>query len=195
MSNLCWHLYSAKSSLKFVYPRKQLEYLCIIPHVLHFLSLFHKLHLTLICIKCVPVDLSTIFLASIFTQEKQEYSDSMYSSILMLENIWYYHFTWRELNSQEIVNLFQFNSGHWGPTIRTKFTISCEFGPFQVKSWCHIFSNMKHKKFMESELLGILRVKVVSKNILLGSLVTQRLAVFAMPCLFLEKQTNFLNHT
>ena len=160
-----------------------------------FYNHFIKFHLTLICINCIPGDPSTTFLASIFTQEMPEYSDCMYSSILMLENIWYYHFTWRGPNSQEIVNLFQLNLGHWGPTIRTEFTISCEFGPFQVKWWCHIFSNMKYKKFMESELLGILRVKVVSKNILLGPLGNQRLAVFAMPCLFLKKQTNFLNQT
>ena len=43
--------------------------------------------LTLICIKWVPGDPSTIFLATIFTQKKPESSGSMYSSILMLENI------------------------------------------------------------------------------------------------------------
>ena len=47
---------------------------------------------------------------------------------------------------------------------------------------------------MESELLDIFRVKVVAKNILLGSLGTQRQAVFGV-CLFLKKQTNFLNQT
>ena len=46
-----------------------------------------------------------------FTQKMPESSGSMYSSILMLENIWYYHFTWSGPNSQEIVNLFQFSSG------------------------------------------------------------------------------------
>ena len=33
---------------------------------------------------------------------------------------------------------------------------------------------------MESELLGIFQVKMVAKNILLGSMGTQRQAVFAM---------------
>ena len=51
-----------------------------------------ELALTLICIKWVPGDPSTIFLATIFTQKMPERSGSMYSSILMLENI-YYHFT------------------------------------------------------------------------------------------------------
>ena len=66
----------------------------------------------------------------------------MYSSILLLGNIWYYHFTWSGPNSQEIVNLFQFSNLVWvpgGPTIGTKFTISCKFGPLQVKWWCHVF--------------------------------------------------------
>ena len=35
----------------------------------------------------------TIFLATIFNQNMPESSGSMYSSILMLENIRYYHFT------------------------------------------------------------------------------------------------------
>ena len=46
---------------------------------------------------------------------------------------------------------------------------------------------------MESELLSIFRVKVVAKNILLGSLGTQRQPVFAMMSLF--EETNFLNQT
>ena len=45
-------------------------------------------HLTLIYIKWVPGDPSTIFLATSFTQKMPEGSDSMYSSILMLENIY-----------------------------------------------------------------------------------------------------------
>ena len=44
---------------------------------------------------------------------------SMYSSILMLENIWYHHLNWSASNSQEIANLFQFNFGPRGPTIGT----------------------------------------------------------------------------
>ena len=99
--------------------------------------------LTLICIKWVPEDSSSIFLATIFTQKKPESSGSKYSSILMLESIWCHRFAWSGSNSQEIVNLFQFNSVLQGPTIGTKFTISYEFGPLQVKWWCHIFSKMK----------------------------------------------------
>ena len=48
---------------------------------------------------------------------------------------------------------------------------------------------------MEFELCSIFRVKVVAKNILLGSLGTQRPALFAVLCLFLKKHTNFLNQT
>ena len=48
---------------------------------------------------------------------------------------------------------------------------------------------------MKSELLGIIRVKVVAKNMLLGSLGTQYQPVFAMRCLFLKEHTNFLNQT
>ena len=41
---------------------------------------------------------------------------------------------------------------------------------------------------MESELPGIIRVKVEAKNILLGSLGTQHQAVFVMMSLFEETQ-------
>ena len=53
--------------------------------------------------------------------------------------------------------------------IRTKFIISYEFCPLQVKLW-HMFSGMKMEKYMESELSVIFRVKLVAKNILVGSL-------------------------
>ena len=48
---------------------------------------FFMTFLTIICIKWVPVDPRTIFLATIFTQKMPESSGSMYSSILILENI------------------------------------------------------------------------------------------------------------
>ena len=48
---------------------------------------------------------------------------------------------------------------------------------------------------MDSELPGIIRVKVAAKNILLGSLGTRHQAVFAMQCHFLKKHANFLNQT
>ena len=99
--------------------------------------------LSLIWIKCVPRDQSNIFLATIFTKKMPESSGSMHSSILVLENICYYHFTWSGPNSQEIVDLFQFSSGPRGPAIGRKFTIPCEFGPLQAKWWCFMFSNMK----------------------------------------------------
>ena len=46
-----------------------------------------QLYLTVICIKWVPGDPTTIFLATSFTQKMPEGSDFMYSSILMLKNI------------------------------------------------------------------------------------------------------------
>ena len=42
-----------------------------------------------------------------------------------------FYLKWIEFT--EIVNLFQFNSAPREPTIGTKFTISYEFGPLQVK--------------------------------------------------------------
>ena len=102
-----------------------------------------RARLTLICIKWVSGDPSTIFLATIFTQKMTESSGPMYPSTLMLEDVWYYHFTWSGPNSQEIVNLFQFSLGPKRPAVGAKFTISCEFGPLQVKWWCHMFSNIK----------------------------------------------------
>ena len=124
-----------------------------------------------------------------------ESSDSMYSSILMLENIWSHHFTQSGPNSQEIVNLLQFSLGTRGPTIGKELSISCEFGSLQVKWWYHMFSSMKKKKCMDSESFGIFRVKLVAKNIVLGPLGTQHQAVLAVWCLFLKKHTKFLNQT
>ena len=62
-------------------------------------------------------DPSNTFLATSFTQKMLECSGSTYSSILMLENIWYNHFIWSGPNSQGIMNLFQFSMGPWGTTI------------------------------------------------------------------------------
>ena len=66
------------------------------------------------------------------------------------------------------MSLFQFSSVSWGPTIGTKFTIACENGPLQVKWWCHMFSSMKKKKCMESELSDIFRVDWSPKIYCLG---------------------------
>ena len=45
-----------------------------------------KFNLTLISINWVPGDLRSIFLVTSFTRKMPESSDSMYSSIFMLEN-------------------------------------------------------------------------------------------------------------
>ena len=58
----------------------------------------------------------------------------------------------------------------------------------------HLEQNSQ-EEYMESELPGIIQVNVVAKNILLGSLGTQHQAVFAMWCLFLKRNTKFLNQT
>ena len=108
-----------------------------------------------------------------FCSKMSESSDSMYSSILMLENIWCYHFTYSEPNSQEIVNFYQFSSGLRGLAIGTIFTISCEFSPLHVKWGYHLFSSMKKEEYIESELSGIFQVKVATKDIVIGSLGTQ----------------------
>ena len=63
-----------------------------------------SIYLALIYIKWVPEDPSTTFLVTSSTRKMPECSDSMNSSIFMPENIWYHHFTWSGLNSQEILN-------------------------------------------------------------------------------------------
>ena len=45
---------------------------------------------------------------------------------------------------------------------------SYEFDLLHVKSWCHIFSNMKKEECVDFEHSVIFRVKVVGKNILPG---------------------------
>ena len=50
-------------------------------------NLATKTALTLICINWVPGDPRTIFLVTSFTRKMPESSDSMYSSIFMLESI------------------------------------------------------------------------------------------------------------
>ena len=78
-------------------------------------------------------DPSSIFLATTFTRKMSRSSDFMYFPYIILENIWYHHFTWSGSNSQEIVNFVPL-MGPWGPELNwNKFTISCEFNPLQVK--------------------------------------------------------------
>ena len=57
------------------------------------------------------------------------------------------------------------------------------------------YAFMKKEKYMKSEVFGIFRVKVVTKYIGIGSLGTQKQASFTVWCLFLKKNTNFLNQT
>ena len=53
----------------------------------------------------------------------------------------------------------------------------------------HIFLSKKKEKYVESELSGIFRVKVLTKNMVFGSLGTQCKTAFAVWC---KKDTNFL---
>ena len=70
-----------------------------------FVCVFRKrYHTAKTCPRWVPWDPSTIYLATNFIRKMPESSDSMYSSIVMLENI-YYNFTKRGPNSQEIVTV------------------------------------------------------------------------------------------
>ena len=50
------------------------------------------------------------------------------------------------------------------PTVNlNKFTVSCEFGPLQIKLWYHMFSSFKMEGCMA------FWTKLVAKNIVLGS--------------------------
>ena len=58
-----------------------------------------------------------------------------------------------------------------------------------------MFSSMKKEESMESEIYSIFQVKVVAKNIVLGSLGTKLQAFFYIWFSFLKKHANFLNQT
>ena len=74
--------------------------------------------------------------------------------------------------------------GPRGPKLNwNKFTVSCEFGTLQVKWWYHMFSSIKMEEYMESELSGIFWVKLVRKNIVLGSLGTHFMHMRVNKCL------------
>ena len=65
---------------------------------------------------------------------------------------------------------FYSNFGSPGTQLNwNKFTVSCEFDPLQVKWWCHMFSSIKMEEYLELELSGICWLKMVAKNIVLGS--------------------------
>ena len=82
----------------------------------------------------------------------QESSDSMYLSIVMLENR-YDNFTWSWQNSQEIVNFVPVYFGSPGFSIKTIFKFFSEFGSLQVKL-LHMFSNKVMEEYMEFFLIS-----------------------------------------
>ena len=62
------------------------------------------------------------------------------------------------------------NCGSQGTRIKLEqFTISCEFDPLEIKWWYHMFSSIKMEEYMEPELSGIFWVKIIAKNVVLGS--------------------------
>ena len=64
--------------------------------------------LSLIYMKLIPGDPSNMFLATSFTRKMSESSDSMHSSIFMLENVRYHRVTRSGRSLQENMN-FDFN--------------------------------------------------------------------------------------
>ena len=95
------------------------------------------------------------------------------------------YFTWSGVNWIRKIFwfLFLFRFTPREPITGPKITISCEFSPFHVKLWCHMFSSMKMEEYMESKLrrnFWCLTTSLVVKNIVLGFLWTQRWAVSAV---------------
>ena len=89
-----------------------------------------------------------IFGIQFYSKKKVESSDSMFFSIFMLENIWYHNFTWRELNSLEIV-IFVPIMDPW----------RLELSRNRMNNFLWIQSTLD--KVM---IYGIFRVKLVAKN-------------------------------
>ena len=58
--------------------------------IMQNISVTLRTFLTLVCIKWVPDDPRTLFLTTIFAQKMPESSGLMYSSILLLGNIYFY---------------------------------------------------------------------------------------------------------
>ena len=98
-----------------------------------------------------------------------ESSDSMYSSIFLLESILYHYFTWSAPNSPEVVN-FGFA---WFGSLET---------PLRHENWK-----------IQGIWAFIYPVRLVSKKLVLKSSGTQCEPVFAVWCLFLKEHTNALN--
>ena len=110
-----------------------------------------------------------IFGCHFYSKNAKISSNSLCSSYFMLENIKHHHFTWSGPNLLEIVNFVPI-AGLRGPKLNwNKFTISFEFDPLQVKWWYHMFSRIKMEEYMEPEFSGIFWVKMVAKDIVLGS--------------------------
>ena len=78
-----------------------------------------------------------------------------------------FYLKWTEF--KKIVDFVPIVGPH-GPKLNwNKFIISCKYNPLQVKWWYHMFSSIKMEEYMESELFGFFWVKMVAKNIVLGS--------------------------
>ena len=103
----------------------------------NYVPLINAIPLTLICIKWVTEDPGSKFLVTISTRKIPECSDSMNSSILMPENIWYHYFTWSGLNSQEILNFvliyFESLSTNYWNKIHNFFLLWSKSGKIMIK--------------------------------------------------------------
>ena len=153
--------------------------------------------LTLICLKWVPRDTSTIFVLTAFTQKMLESWNSMYSSILMLENIWYHYLSEYHHLISSVDGIHKrlriFTNSFWVPgthdwnKIHKILWIQSTAGKMMI----HMFSSMKKEDCVEFKPSGIFQVKVVTEDIVFRSLGTQRKAAFAIWCLFLKKHTIF----
>ena len=93
------------------------EYFSVTVWFIKCVRFFKKRHHTAKTAWCsVTRDPSTIFLATNFTQKMPEISNSTYSSLFMLENIWYHHLTWSGPNSHKLWVFFPF-VGPRGPIL------------------------------------------------------------------------------
>ena len=145
--------------------------------------------------KIGPRDPSIMFMATNFTQKMPESSGSMHSFILMLENILFRDFTRNGPNSQKIYEFILIKFGSPRTHNWNKIHNFLWIWSTSCKIMMSYASNTKKEEYMEFEHSVIFQIKLVTKNILPGSMGTQSQAVFAMWCLFLKKHTYFLNQT
>ena len=97
------HFFCHKSNYYIVYQGKQLS---VTVGFRLFVCFFRKRYRTAKTYpRWVPWDPRNIYLATNFIRNMLESSDSMYSSIVMLENILYHNFNYRRQNSQESVTI------------------------------------------------------------------------------------------